>query len=84
MTKRTRNRQGTQGERSAGPALERFIAPLVGGMTATRESLLGWVHACGVAALDVVFREEAEAVAGPKGQHRAGARITTGERRRPS
>jgi transposase-like protein len=41
-------------------------------MTATRASLLGWVHACGVAALDVVFREEAEAVAGPKGQHRAG------------
>jgi putative transposase len=72
MTKRTRNRQGTQGERSAGQALERFIAPLVGGMTATRASLLGWVHACGVAALDVVFREEAEAVAGPKGQHRAG------------
>ena len=72
MTKRTRNRPGTQGERSAGPALERLIAPLVGGMTATRESLLAWVHACGVAALDTVFREQAAAVAGPKGQHQAG------------
>ena len=72
MTKRTGNRQGTQGEPPGGQALERLIAPLVGGMTATRESLLGWVHACGVAALDVVFREEAAAVAGPKGQHRVG------------
>jgi len=35
-------------------------------MTATRESLLAWVHACGVAALDAVFREQAEAVAGPE------------------
>jgi hypothetical protein len=41
-------------------------------MTATRESLLAWVHACGVAALDAVFREQAAAVAGPKGQHQAG------------
>jgi transposase-like protein len=41
-------------------------------MTTTRASLLAWVHACGVAALDVVFREEAEAVAGPKGRHQAG------------
>jgi hypothetical protein len=41
-------------------------------MTATRESLLAWMHACGVAALDTVFREQAAAVAGPKGQHQAG------------
>src|SRR3989304_2467308 len=41
-------------------------------MTATRESLLAWVHACGVAALDAVFREQAEAVAGPKGRQQAG------------
>lgn len=39
MTKRTRNRPGTQGERPGGEGLERLIAPLVGGMTATRENL---------------------------------------------
>ena len=31
--------------------------------------LLEWVHAHGVRALQAVFRAEAEAVAGPKGQH---------------
>src|SRR3990172_383746 len=72
MTMRTRNRQGTQGERRGSSALEHLIAPLVGGMTATRESLLAWVHECGVVALNAVFREQAEAVAGPKGQHQAG------------
>ena len=54
------------------PGLEQLLAPLVGGMTATRDSLLTWIHACGVAALNAMFREQAEAVAGPKGQHQAG------------
>jgi putative transposase len=72
MTKRTRNRQGTQEEPAAGRELARLVAPLVDGLTATRANLLTWVHACGVAALDAVFREEADAVAGPKGKHQAG------------
>jgi hypothetical protein len=40
-------------------------------MTATRQSLLEWVHTVGGIALDAVFREEAAALAGPKGQHDA-------------
>ena len=62
MTKRTRKRQRTQGECPGSPALEQVLSPLVDGMTATRDSLLTWVHACGVAALDAVFREQAAAV----------------------
>jgi transposase-like protein len=44
---------------------------MLAGMTATRQHLLGWVHAHGLAALDALFREEAQALAGPKGQHQA-------------
>lgn len=52
--------------------LAQLLGPLVSGVTTTRANLLTWVHACGVAALDAVFREEAAAVAGPKGKHQAG------------
>jgi putative transposase len=72
MKKRTRYRQGRQGECPGSSALEQLLAPLVGVMTTTRDSLLAWIHACGVAALDAVFREQAEAVAGRKGQHQTG------------
>jgi transposase-like protein len=44
---------------------------MLAGMTATRQHLLAWVHAHGLAALDEVFREEAVAVAGAKGRHQA-------------
>jgi transposase-like protein len=44
---------------------------MLAGMTATRQHLLGWVHAHGLAALDALFRDEAMALAGPKGQHQA-------------
>jgi len=47
------------------------LAPLVAGMTATRASLLEWVHAHGLVALQAVFKAEAEALAGPKGKHDA-------------
>jgi transposase-like protein len=47
------------------------LVPLVAGMTATRASLLEWVHGRGVAALQEVFAAEAEGLAGPKGQHQA-------------
>jgi transposase-like protein len=45
------------------------LAPLVAGLTATRQHLFEWVQACGVAALQAVFQSEAEAVAGRKGKH---------------
>jgi transposase-like protein len=44
---------------------------MLAGMTATRQHLLAWVHAHGLAALDEVFREEAVALAGAKGRHQA-------------
>ena len=47
------------------------LTPLVAGMTATRASLLDWVHGRGVVALQEVFAAEAEGLAGPKGQHQA-------------
>jgi transposase-like protein len=42
---------------------------MLAGMTTTRQHLLAWVHAHGLAALDELFREEAVALAGPKGRH---------------
>jgi len=38
-------------------------------MSTTRQHLLAWVHAHGLAALDELFRDEAVALAGPKGRH---------------
>ncbi len=72
MTKRTAKGRGTQAGSAGDRVLARLVGPLVGGLTTARENLLAWVHACGVAALDAVFREEAAAVAGRKGQHQAG------------
>jgi transposase-like protein len=42
---------------------------MLAGMTAARQTLMAWVHAQGLAVLDAVFREDAEALAGPKGTH---------------
>jgi hypothetical protein len=42
---------------------------MLAGMTTTRQHLLAWVHAHGLAALGELFREEAVALAGPKGRH---------------
>jgi transposase-like protein len=42
---------------------------MLAGMTTTRQHLLAWVHAQGLAALDELFRAEAVALAGPKGRH---------------
>jgi putative transposase len=47
------------------------VEPMLAGMTATRQHLLAWVHAHGLAALDEVFREEAVALVGAKGRHQA-------------
>ena len=72
MSKRTATGRGMQGGSVEARALAQMVEPLVSGVTTTRANLLTWVHACGVAALDAVMREEAAAVAGPTGKHRAG------------
>src|SRR3989442_640901 len=69
MTRRTERAQRTQAENGAGPALAHLVEPMLAGMTTTRRHLLAWVHAHGLAALDELFREEAVALAGPKGRH---------------
>ena len=72
MTKRTGKKRGTQAGNGAGAGWAEVLAPLVAGMTATRASLLEWMHAHGLVALQAVFKAEAEALAGPKGKHDAG------------
>jgi putative transposase len=69
MTKRTEKQAGTQAENGAAGALRHLVEPMLSGMATTRHDLLAWVHAHGLAALDEVFREEAAALAGPKGRH---------------
>src|SRR2546426_4598067 len=69
MTKRTERAQRTQAENGARPALAHLVEPMLAGMTTTRQHLLAWVHAQGLAALDELFRDEAVALAGPKGRH---------------
>src|SRR6266536_194124 len=71
MTKRTARGQRRQAENGAGPGLAPLVEPMLAGMTTTRQHLLAWVHAQGLAALDELFREEAVALAGPKGRHQS-------------
>src|SRR5207244_11396023 len=61
----------TQAENGAGRELVHLVEPMLAGMTTTRQHLLAWVHARGLAALDELFREEAVALAGPKGRQQA-------------
>ena len=69
MTKRTERGQRRQAENEAGRELMPLVEPMLAGMATTRQHLLAWVHAQGLAALDELFREEAVALAGPKGRH---------------
>jgi hypothetical protein len=71
MTKRPESGQRRQAENGVGPGLAPLVEPMLAGMTATRQHLLAWVHAQGLAALDERFREEAVALAGPKGRHQS-------------
>ncbi len=71
MTKRTERAERTQVENGAGREPAQLVEPMLAGMTTTRQHLLAWVHAQGLAALDELFREEALALAGPKGRHQA-------------
>src|SRR5213594_5166213 len=69
MIKRTERDQRTQEEKGTGVELGDLVGPMLTGMATTRHDLLAWVHAQGLAALDELFREEAVALAGPKGRH---------------
>src|SRR5438046_7261032 len=69
MTKRTERAERTQGKNGTGPEPAHLVEPMLAGMSSTRQHLLAWVHAQGLAALDALFREEAVALAGPKGRH---------------
>src|SRR6266481_4590739 len=71
MTKRTEKAERTQGKNGTGPEPAHLVEPMLAGMSSTRQHLLAWVHAQGLAALDELFREEAVAVAGPKGRQQA-------------
>src|SRR5438445_5374035 len=71
MTKRTARTQRTQAKNGVGPAPLHLVEPMLAGMTVTRQHLLAWVHAHGLAALDELFCEEAGALAGAKGGHQA-------------
>src|SRR5712691_7813187 len=71
MTKRTERASRTQAKNGAGPAPVHLVEPMLAGMTTTRQHLLAWVHAHGLAALDELFSEEAVALVGPKGRHQA-------------
>src|ERR1700693_3667466 len=71
MTKRAERTERTQAENAAGPALAHLVEPMLAGMSSTRQHLLAWVHAQGLAALDAGFRDEAVALAGPKGRQQA-------------
>src|SRR5712692_9118089 len=59
MTKRTARAQRTQAKNGAGAAPVHLVEPMLAGMTTTRQHLLAWVHAHGLAALDELFRAEA-------------------------
>jgi hypothetical protein len=71
MKKRPERRQRTQTGITAGaePELASLVEPMLAGMLATRQQLMAWVHAHGLAALDELFCAEARALAGPKRQH---------------
>src|SRR3989475_5182354 len=71
MTKRAESTERTQAENGAGRELVHLVEPMLAGMASTRQHLLAWVHAQGLAALDALFREEAGTLAGPKGRQQA-------------
>jgi hypothetical protein len=71
MTKRAERHGRTQAENAIAAALAHLVEPMLAGMAGTRQHLLAWVHEQGLAALDELFREEAVALAGPKGRRQA-------------
>jgi putative transposase len=52
-----------------GAEVRQMLMPLVSGVITTRQELLAWVHERGLRALDELLCNEAELLAGAKGQH---------------
>lgn len=71
MKKRTANEPRTQEKNETELEPTGVVAPMLTGMATTHQHLLAWVYGVGLAALDGLFREEAAALAGPKGRHQA-------------
>jgi putative transposase len=74
MRKTAERQRGKQAENvapSPAASLVQVLMPMVTGLVTTHQDLMTWVHQRGLDALDEVFRVDAEALAGPKGKHRA-------------
>lgn len=69
MKSRTGKRVGTQAV-TLSERLRQLLLPMLVGMAATKKDLMEWVHEVGLGALSEIFREDAAAIAGPKGKHR--------------
>ena len=50
--------------------MHQMLMPMVAGIASTKAELTSWVHAQGLAALNLLLLGEAEALAGKKGRHR--------------
>jgi hypothetical protein len=60
MKKRTERRGRRQGESAASAELAFLVEPMLAGMTATRQYLLAWVHAHGLASVAAFRPRSAE------------------------
>lgn len=49
-----------------------LVLPLVEGLLATKQALYGMVQGIGIAAMEQLFADDAERLAGPKGRHQRG------------
>ena len=78
MKKRAETRQGAQGGSTVMPLGVPDLGPLVAGMTATRQSLLEWVHTVGLSRLDEVFRGRPSRWPGRRAATIPAGRTTTG------
>ncbi len=71
MKIRTRKRVEKQTlEPTALGKLRQLLMPMVAGMAAAKQDLMGWVQDVGMEALKEVFEADATAITGPKSKHR--------------
>jgi hypothetical protein len=68
----TEKRQGRRGPNLADAEhLRQLLFPMVVGIAATRSELGAFVQRAGLTVLEAILRDDAEAIAGPKGRHQA-------------
>jgi transposase-like protein len=68
----TGKKQGRRGPNLAdAEQLRQLLFPMVVGIAATRSELGAFVQRAGLTALEAILRDDAEAIAGPKGRHQA-------------